>query len=44
MEKDRNFDTDNRRKLKPWHGLLLWNCNGIFLYDYCMGTDEMGNV
>ena len=22
----------------------FWNCNGIFLYGYCMGTDEMGDV
>lgn len=22
----------------------FWNCNAVLLYNYCMGTDEMGNV
>ena len=26
-----------------WSG-AFWNCNAVLLYDYCMGTDEMGNV
>lgn len=32
MEKDRNFDTDNRRKLKPWHGLLLFGIVMVSFY------------
>ena len=30
------------KNMKPWHGAVIWNCNAVLLYNYCMGTDEMG--
>ena len=32
MEKNWNSDTDNRRKLKPWHGIVLFGIVMLSFY------------
>ena len=44
MEEHWIYEDGEKRRLKPFHGILLFCSNGIFLYHYCLGADEMGHV